>query len=115
MQANRIDGTSKRFTGSLDCYKHIIKSEGVGGLWRGWTPNVIRNPIVNAAELASFDQYKEMVLRKGLLNDNIICHLTCASLSGITACVFASPIDVVKARIMSGVHKNPVQCIKLTY
>ena len=32
------------------------RQEGVLGLWRGLGPNVARNAIVNAAELASFDQ-----------------------------------------------------------
>ena len=32
------------------------REEGLKGLWRGLGPNVARNAIVNAAELASFDQ-----------------------------------------------------------
>lgn len=38
------------------------------GLWRGLGPNVARNAIVNAAELASFDQVRHqhfVVLGKG--------------------------------------------------
>ena len=32
------------------------REEGLKGLWRGIGPNVARNAIVNAAELASYDQ-----------------------------------------------------------
>lgn len=31
------------------------REEGVAGLWKGVTPNVGRNAIINAAELASYD------------------------------------------------------------
>ena len=32
------------------------REEGLKGLWKGIGPNVARNAIVNAAELASYDQ-----------------------------------------------------------
>ena len=34
----------------------VCREEGVAGLWRGIGPNVARNAIVNAAELATYDQ-----------------------------------------------------------
>lgn len=46
----------------MDCYRQIYKEGGLKGLWVGWGPNVMRNSIINAAELASYDQYKQMVL-----------------------------------------------------
>jgi solute carrier family 25 (mitochondrial uncoupling protein), member 8/9 len=42
----------------MDCYKKIIAKEGVTGLWTGMVPNIMRNSIINAAEIASYDQYK---------------------------------------------------------
>ena len=61
----------------------------------------MRNSIINAAELASYDQYKQMVLESGFMKDGIPCHLTCASMAGFTACVVGSPVDVLKTRIMN--------------
>lgn len=34
--------------------------EGIGALWTGLGPNVARNAIINAAELASYDQFKQV-------------------------------------------------------
>jgi len=34
--------------------------EGLGALWTGIGPNVARNAIINAAELASYDQVKQV-------------------------------------------------------
>jgi solute carrier family 25 uncoupling protein 8/9 len=39
----------------MDCYKKIIADKGVGGLWIGIVPNIMRNSIINASELASYD------------------------------------------------------------
>ena len=39
----------------MDCYKQIIAEGGIPNLWTGYGPNLMRNSIINAAELASYD------------------------------------------------------------
>jgi len=39
----------------MDCYSKIVAEKGVTGLWIGVVPNIMRNSIINAAELASYD------------------------------------------------------------
>jgi len=46
---------TNRYKGSMDCYRKIIKHEGIPGLWTSWSANVMRNSVINAAELASYD------------------------------------------------------------
>lgn len=36
------------------------QQEGLAALWTGLGPNIARNAIINAAELASYDQVKEV-------------------------------------------------------
>ncbi|TKY65906.1 Mitochondrial uncoupling protein 1 [Spatholobus suberectus] len=48
-------GVPTRYSGSLNAYSTI---QGVGALWTGIGPNIARNAIINAAELASYDQVK---------------------------------------------------------
>lgn len=36
----------------------VLREEGLLGLWKGLGPNVGRNAIINAAELASYDQVR---------------------------------------------------------
>ena len=87
-------------------------------MWTGWGPNVARNCIVNAAELAAYDQYKQIIMEKGLMKDGVLCHLTCASAAGITACTVGSPVDVLKTRIMNapeGAFKGPIDCMVQTF
>jgi len=43
----------------------ICREEGLLGLWKGLGPNIARNAIINAAELASYDQIKVSLLETG--------------------------------------------------
>jgi len=51
-------GETKRYNGSIDAYKKIVKSTGFGSLWTGIGPNIIRNATINTAELVSYDEVK---------------------------------------------------------
>ena len=87
-----------KYTGTMDCYGKIISQEGVQGLWTSWSANVVRNSVISAAEIASYDHYKETIIGWGLMNDAIPCHLVCAAGAGLTACIFGSPLDVLTTR-----------------
>jgi solute carrier family 25 uncoupling protein 8/9 len=50
-----LQGKPRMYQNSFDCYRQIYSAQGVAGLWTGWGPNVIRNSVINAAELASYD------------------------------------------------------------
>jgi len=43
------------YKGTIDCYQKTITNEGIAGLWTSWSANVVRNSIINAAEIASYD------------------------------------------------------------
>lgn len=50
------------FSSSIFLIKYASNTqEGVGALWTGLGPNIARNAIINAAELASYDQVKEVM------------------------------------------------------
>lgn len=46
----------------------------LGGLWRGLVPNMLRNSVINAVELASYDEIKYQIISRGLLQDGVGCH-----------------------------------------
>lgn len=53
--AGKLQGIEPKYKGSIDCYRQIFAEGGIKGLWQGWGPNVVRNSVINAAELASYD------------------------------------------------------------
>jgi solute carrier family 25 uncoupling protein 8/9 len=44
----------RRYHGLNDAYSKIYKQEGLKGFWTGLAPNIVRNSVINAAELAGF-------------------------------------------------------------
>nr|XP_023906775.1 mitochondrial uncoupling protein 1-like isoform X2 [Quercus suber] len=69
--------------------------EGFGALWTGVGPNVARNAIINAAELASYDQVKQTILKIPGFTDNVFTHLLSGLGAGFVAVCIGSPVDVV--------------------
>lgn len=108
-QARAVDPSQIKYKGSIDCYRKIYAADGIPGFWVGIIPNILRNSVINAAEIASYDQYKQMFLQYTRFPDNISLHMLCGFMAGFTATIFGSPFDVVKTRMMSKkVHYNGV-------
>lgn len=56
MQAQgQLPPAERPFKGSMDCYSKTIAEGGVSRLWLGVGPNIMRNSVINAAEIASYD------------------------------------------------------------
>ena len=47
--------TPKLYNGSIDCYRKSYAAAGLAGFWVGIIPNILRNSVINAAEIASYD------------------------------------------------------------
>ena len=43
------------YKGSIDCLRKSVARDGIKGLWIGWGPNVVRNSLINAAEVSTYD------------------------------------------------------------
>ena len=88
------------------------REEGVAALWTGLAPNVARNALVNATELATYDTFKESLLAAGM-PDNVGTHILSGLGAGFAAVCVGSPVDVVKSRMMGakqGEYSNIIDC-----
>lgn len=107
------DGSVKRYNGTIDAYKTIARDEGIRGLWKGCLPNIARNAIVNCSELVTYDIIKELILKYNLMTDNMPCHFTAGFAAGFCTTIVASPVDVVKTRVMNSVpgqYSGAINC-----
>lgn len=61
-----------------------------------------RNAVINSAELASYDQFKQIATQTFGLNPSATTtHIGCAFGAGFVAVCFGSPVDVLKTRLMN--------------
>ncbi|RAL42369.1 hypothetical protein DM860_012152 [Cuscuta australis] len=105
-------GAPRRYFGAMDAYYTIAKQEGFAALWTGLVPNVARNAIINAAELASYDHVKETVLKIPGFTDGPLTHLLAGLGAGFFAVCIGSPVDVVKSRMMGdSIYKSTLDCV----
>ncbi|KAJ6850984.1 mitochondrial uncoupling protein 1-like [Iris pallida] len=104
-------GAPRRYSGAVNAYYTIARQEGLKALWTGIGPNIARNAIINAAELASYDQVKEMILKIPGFTNNVFTHLLAGLGAGFFAVCIGSPVDVVKSRMMGdSTYKNTFDC-----
>ncbi|CAN8230668.1 unnamed protein product [Cochlearia groenlandica] len=103
MQADgRLPLSQRRnYLGVKDAISRMVKQEGVVSLWRGSSLTVNRAMIVTAAQLASYDEFKEGIVERGLMKDGLGTHVAASFAAGFVAAVASNPVDVVKTRVMN--------------
>lgn len=88
----------RNYKSVIDALVRITKEEGLVTLWRGAIPTIGRSMVVNAAQLATYSQAKEMLLQSGYFSDNIGCHFWASMISGLVTTAASMPVDIAKTR-----------------
>ena len=84
--------------------KQVWARSGVSGLWAGWSPNVARCFVGNAAELGCYDQFKMMLSEHGpaaCTEGSAWTHLGASTGAGFVSSVASNPVDVLKTRLQA--------------
>jgi solute carrier family 25 (mitochondrial dicarboxylate transporter), member 10 len=100
----------------LDGLIRLIREEGASALTRGLLANTSRGVLMTAGQLASYDEFKKLLLKSGLMTDNLGTHFTASFMAGFVATTMysflheeidsrCSPLDVCKTRIMNAKDK----------
>lgn len=103
MQADgRLPAAQRRnYKSVVDAISQMAKKEGVTSLWRGSSLTVNRAMLVTASQLASYDQFKETIIEKGIMKDGLGTHVTASFAAGFVAALASNPVDVLKTRMMN--------------
>eukprot|EP00177_Eucheuma_denticulatum_P001730 GFKZ01003101.1.p1 GENE.GFKZ01003101.1~~GFKZ01003101.1.p1 ORF type:complete len:348 (+),score=34.38 GFKZ01003101.1:134-1045(+) len=89
------------YTSVFNALGRVTREEGLGTLWRGTMPTVGRAMVLNVAQLATYDQAKEMILETGVVGDNIGAHAMASTCSGFIATAVSIPLDSAKTRVQN--------------
>jgi len=101
----------------FDALIRISREEGFFTMWRGCGPTVSRAIVLNAAQLGTYDQAKQMLIQSGYFGNNLTTHFTASLLSGFISTAVSIPIDMAKTRIQTmknNEYKNALDCIVKT-
>mmetsp|Transcript_11901 Transcript_11901/g.15615 ORF Transcript_11901/g.15615 Transcript_11901/m.15615 type:complete len:306 (-) Transcript_11901:98-1015(-) len=95
----------RNYKNVFDALVRTRKEEGVGALYKGLAPNILRGMAMNVGMMACYDQAKEVVA--SLLNDpmtdgpSLPTRLGASATAGFTAALFSLPFDLIKSRLMA--------------
>lgn len=100
----------RNYKNAFDAIFRIARFEGVLTLWRGAFPTMGRAMVVNAAQLASYSQAKQIILQTGYMKDGmftlyvkdgVFCHFMASMISGLVTTIASMPVDIAKTRIQN--------------
>lgn len=79
----------------------MIRAEGWSSIWRGVWISGGRCAISTATQLAGYDVFKRELMARTAMTDDIPTHISASLMAGFLSTFICSPIDVIKARIMT--------------
>jgi len=100
----------RNYKNAFEAIFRIARDEGIFTLWRGAIPTMGRAMVVNAAQLASYSQAKQLILQTGYMKDGkftlyvqdgIFCHFLASMFSGLVTTIASMPVDIAKTRIQN--------------
>lgn len=98
----------RNYRHAIDGLFRMAREEGAASLFRGVWPNSVRAMLMTASQLASYDAFKNALLKHTPLKDNLTTHFTASIAAGFVATTICSPADVIKTRIMSATQREGV-------
>eukprot|EP01126_Amoeba_proteus_P009756 TRINITY_DN13725_c0_g1_i2.p1 TRINITY_DN13725_c0_g1~~TRINITY_DN13725_c0_g1_i2.p1 ORF type:complete len:310 (-),score=56.15 TRINITY_DN13725_c0_g1_i2:37-966(-) len=88
----------------------IKREEGISHLWKGNTATLWRVFPYASIQFVSYEIFKKRIPRADHSPQNIgfkpFYHLVCGSSAGCVATIFTYPLDMIRARMASQVHRN---------
>ena len=99
MQSDGLKPAGQRanYTSVVDALLRITRTEGIGALWAGCSPTVVRAMALNFGQLAFFSEAKTRLSTTSLSPRTQT--LTASAVAGFFASFFSLPFDFVKTRL----------------
>ncbi|PNH07796.1 Mitochondrial substrate carrier family protein G [Tetrabaena socialis] len=92
------------YSGVVDCARKTVQWEGLGGLYKGLGPTLLRNTPANAVYLGNFEVFKQLVAQRSGCSTTELSAGTitaCAGLGGITYWLVIFPVDCIKSAMQT--------------
>ena len=102
IKSKTIPNYVPEYEGMVDCFKKIMKANGITGAYQGFIPHLMRNIPAGSAHLGSFELvrlYYSEKLKKPVNQLPISVTLLAGSIGGILYWLLFYPLDVVKSSI----------------
>ena len=75
----------RNYKHAVDGLIRLIREEGFSALRRGLVANTSRGVLMTAGQLASYDEFKKLLLKTRVMGDNLATHFTASFMAGFVA------------------------------
>ncbi|KXZ49928.1 hypothetical protein GPECTOR_19g379 [Gonium pectorale] len=95
----RLQARDNVARGTLEVVQHVVRQDGVLGLWRGAVPSMARAGLLTASQVATYDTIKHDIMKYGGWGDNTATHVAASSITGLVTTTVTNPADVIKTNM----------------
>jgi solute carrier family 25 (mitochondrial carrier), member 14/30 len=93
-----------KYRGMIDAFSKISKQEGVGALYSGIWPAVLRQSVYGTIKFGTYYTLKKIIIERGHLVDedgheSVVGNAILAMVAGAISAAIANPTDVLKVRL----------------
>lgn len=104
----------RNYSNAISGIARMVREEGVQSMFRGVWPNSGRAVLMTASQLAGYDIFKQELLARTSMKDDMSTHLAASLMAGFVATTLCSPVDVIKTRIMTAKGKTSITSLLST-
>ncbi|KAG9063466.1 Mitochondrial oxaloacetate carrier protein [Linnemannia hyalina] len=115
-EASRV-GQQHYYKHTVDALRHIYKTEGLRGIYRGVDASMMRTGAGSAVQLPLYDVVKQKMITIGGLENGALCHGLSSLISGFFLCIVMNPFDIISTRMFNqggSLYKSPADCLVKT-
>jgi solute carrier family 25 2-oxodicarboxylate transporter 21 len=95
----KLQDKTSPFKGPMDVIKHVVKTEGVLGLYNGMEATFWRHVWWNGGYFGSIYQIRQMLPKAETPGGQLMNNFISGSIGGLVGTIINTPFDVVKSRI----------------
>ncbi|CAF0743799.1 unnamed protein product [Adineta ricciae] len=88
----------RNYKNVFDALVRITREEGPLGLWRGAFPTVARAMVVNAAQMPTYSQTKQMFISSEIMQQGLPLHIVASLVAALVTTTVSLPVDIIKTR-----------------
>jgi len=99
----------RNYKHAIDGLIRLIREEGAVALTKGLIANTSRGVLMTAGQLASYDEFKKLLLKTKVMKDNLATHFMASFMAGFVAttmCTLRGAKLIIDARLSTCVKQG---------
>ena len=92
MQAYYPDGSP--YSSTRHAFAVVWREGGMRALYRGVDATTIRGVVLTVSQICSYDQVKQSIKRRGLMEEGLSLHVVASMVAGLVCSVTSNPVGL---------------------